>query len=43
LKADQINEMLDQYYQERGWDVSRGVPTAETLNNLGLASFSAQQ
>ncbi|MBI4595209.1 MAG: hypothetical protein HY730_02400 [Candidatus Tectomicrobia bacterium] len=40
LNADEINEMLDHYYQERGWGVSKGIPTEETLNNLGLTSFN---
>jgi aldehyde:ferredoxin oxidoreductase len=29
--------MLDEYFTLRGWDVSTGRPTAETLHRLGLA------
>jgi aldehyde:ferredoxin oxidoreductase len=28
--------MLDEYYGERGWDLSTGVPTRDTLIRLGL-------
>ena len=28
--------MLDEYYGERGWDLSTGVPTRDTLIGLGL-------
>lgn len=28
--------MLDEYYNERGWDLSTGVPTAKTLIELNL-------
>jgi aldehyde:ferredoxin oxidoreductase len=28
--------MIDEYYAERGWDNSTGIPTAETLEKLGL-------
>jgi len=30
-----LPELLPAYYVERGWDVA-GVPTAETLKNLGI-------
>jgi len=36
---DQIahaEEMLDEYYELRGWDLKRGWPTRETLKRLGL-------
>ena len=29
-------EMLDEYFELRGWDPERGWPTAETLRRLGL-------
>ena len=29
--------MLDEYYDERGWDRETGIPYAETLERLGLA------
>jgi aldehyde:ferredoxin oxidoreductase len=28
--------MLDEYYGERCWDLSTGVPTRDTLIRLGL-------
>ena len=28
--------LLDDYYDERGWDVEKGVPTKEKLIELGL-------
>jgi aldehyde:ferredoxin oxidoreductase len=27
---------LDDYYDERGWDIKTGIPTEETLLELGL-------
>lgn len=36
LPEEQFNQMLDQYYQLRGWDYN-GVPTAAKLEELGLA------
>uniref|UniRef100_A0A7C4DAZ9 Aldehyde ferredoxin oxidoreductase n=1 Tax=Staphylothermus marinus TaxID=2280 RepID=A0A7C4DAZ9_STAMA len=35
LDINKYNEMLDMYYQLRGWD-ERGVPRRETLEKLGL-------
>lgn len=32
-----LEPMLDEYFTLRGWDVSTGCPTAETLHRLGLA------
>ena len=36
LTADDLEKLLDDYYDERGWEVSRGVPTKEKLIQLGL-------
>ena len=33
--ADELEGMLQQYYEEHGWD-ERGVPTTETLQRLDL-------
>jgi len=30
------DKFLDDYYEERGWDVERGIPTREKLLELGL-------
>ncbi len=34
-KAD-LEQMLDNYYDERGWDKETGEPTPEKLKELGL-------
>lgn len=31
-----FDEMLEAYYQVRGWDAQNGMPTLEKLNELGL-------
>ena len=38
-KPEELQEMLDEYYELRGWD-SEGVPKKETLNSLGLKEFA---
>ena len=38
LSADDIERMLDDYYDERGWEVERGIPTKEKLMDLGLSN-----
>lgn len=35
----QLNEMLRDYYRLRGWD-EFGIPTEETIKNLGLEEFA---
>jgi aldehyde:ferredoxin oxidoreductase len=32
----QLNEMLPEYYEARGWDPIRSIPTSATLTELGL-------
>jgi aldehyde:ferredoxin oxidoreductase len=32
----ELNQMLDEYYTERGWDLKTGIPLPETLERLGL-------
>jgi aldehyde:ferredoxin oxidoreductase len=41
LDYDKYNEMLDHYYELRGWD-KRGVPKRETLERLGLG-YAAEE
>lgn len=41
LDAAQINRFLDEYYDERGWDVARGWPTPAKLAELGLNDIGA--
>lgn len=36
LTHNDIEKMLDDYYDERGWDIRRGVPTTKKLKELGL-------
>ena len=33
-----FEKMLDEYYDERGWDKEEGIPTQEKLKELGLGS-----
>jgi aldehyde:ferredoxin oxidoreductase len=37
-----LNYILEQYYDERGWDVKSGVPTKEKLAALGLQSIAEE-
>jgi len=32
----ELDQMLDEYYRERGWDPVTGIPLEETLERLGL-------
>lgn len=36
LSKERIEKMLDDYYEERGWEVGEGVPTKDTLKKFGL-------
>ena len=36
LTSEELQRMLDDYYELRGWDKSTGVPTKEKLLELGL-------
>jgi aldehyde:ferredoxin oxidoreductase len=36
LSKDEVNRLLDEYYEIRGWDKETGLPTRETLSELGL-------
>ncbi|MFC1995046.1 aldehyde ferredoxin oxidoreductase family protein [Chloroflexota bacterium] len=31
-----FNQMLDEYYDERGWDMKTGIPSVEKLREVGL-------
>ena len=37
MKRDEFNHMLDQYYQQRGWDLETTRPGTAKLKELGLA------
>jgi aldehyde:ferredoxin oxidoreductase len=36
LTRDDVDRILDDYYDERGWDPISGTPTPEKLSELGL-------
>ena len=36
IPVETIQSLLDEYYQERGWDMITGNPTKENLVALGL-------
>ena len=38
-KFEDVQKLLDMYYQQRGWDAN-GQPTTERLETLGLAEFA---
>lgn len=40
LTAADLDQMIDGYYDERGWEVARGIPTREKLINLGLENVA---
>lgn len=37
IPREQLNRMLDEYYEVRGWDRVTGMPSTATLNMLGIA------
>jgi aldehyde:ferredoxin oxidoreductase len=36
VSSDDLNHLLDDYYEKRGWNIERGIPTIEKLQSLGL-------
>jgi len=42
ISREELDQMLDEYYAERGWDVETGVPTREKLEELGLGYVTEQ-
>jgi aldehyde:ferredoxin oxidoreductase len=40
LKRDQIEKLLDEYYEVRGWDRFTTAPSRQTLESLGLNSIA---
>jgi len=42
ISREELDQMLDEYYSERGWDVETGVPTREKLEELGLGYVADQ-
>ncbi|MBI2955284.1 MAG: hypothetical protein HYY30_13295 [Chloroflexi bacterium] len=41
VHPNDFERMLDDYYDEKGWDVATGVPTREKLIELGLEKIAA--
>jgi aldehyde:ferredoxin oxidoreductase len=39
ITLDLLNQMLDDYYDERGWDIRTGVPGKDKLAELGLEAL----
>lgn len=39
LSKEDVGKMLDDYYDERGWDPRTGLPTIERLEELGLKKY----
>jgi len=42
ISKDDLNQMLDEYYTVRGWDLNSGIPTREKLEELGLEYVADQ-
>ena len=40
LSREEVNRLLDDYYEVRGWNKESGLPTRETLLKLGLDSVA---
>lgn len=36
---EDLEKLLDAYYEDRGWDIESGIPTREKLSSLGLKEF----
>jgi len=36
LTRDDVEKMFDDYYDERGWDIEKGIPTRQKLEDLDL-------
>jgi len=40
LSREDLENILDNYYEERGWDIEKGVPTKKKLVELGLEDLA---
>jgi aldehyde:ferredoxin oxidoreductase len=40
ISKDDLRQMLDEYYAERGWDRATGTPSREKLEELGLGAVA---
>jgi aldehyde:ferredoxin oxidoreductase len=41
LSREEVEHVLDEYYELRGWDKVNGLPTVTKLNSLGLQDLAA--
>jgi aldehyde:ferredoxin oxidoreductase len=42
LTKEDVDRLLDDYYEERGWDLKTGRPTKERLERLGLTGYEEE-
>ena len=42
LLREDMDRLLDEYYELRGWDVKTGIPKKERLTDLGLAEIAGE-
>jgi aldehyde:ferredoxin oxidoreductase len=42
LTKEDVERFLDDYYDERGWDIKTGIPTPQKLRELGLFAEAAE-
>lgn len=42
LHRDELDGAIDEYFRQAGWDVETGIPTRETLGDVGLAWVADQ-
>ncbi|MEW6265940.1 MAG: aldehyde ferredoxin oxidoreductase N-terminal domain-containing protein [Thermodesulfobacteriota bacterium] len=43
LNRGQVERMIEDYYDEWGWDLATGAPKAETLARLGLTEYALKK
>ena len=39
LSLDDLQKMQDAYYEERGWDIQKGLPNTDKIRDLDLAAY----
>jgi aldehyde:ferredoxin oxidoreductase len=42
ISKDELDQMLDEYYTARGWDIATGIPSREKLTELGIEYVADQ-
>ena len=40
ITRDDVSRILDDYYEERGWDIGKGIPTRKRLEQLSLKQYA---